>query len=242
MYGYEEDHMKTAPGFSFDYGDMAHEGKLMEEEINLASASQEVIGILVYLDEKEKKYLDVRTLMFLTGYEPSTKYVYPDGSEIVVSDSILIGKPGDVPEGWISSEKVFKDFSSTYPYDKELELYEVTDDELAELIARYETSHPNVRIGVDYKKISRDKERNKDKIYVDNFSNDSTIVKDDYEVVGIIDNKEYSSLDEDSIKYNNDSKYGDDLNLKTEEIDSMFKENDDEKYKEADNNNYSFHN
>lgn len=244
MYDYDDDKVVRAPIWrNVDYG-----GQMLESDNSLefAGASRKIVGILVYVDEEKKKFLDVRTLMFLLGYEPSNKYTYLDGKEIIASDSILINKPDEIPSGWVKREDVFPDFSNIYPYDKELGLYEVTDEQLDELIRNYETYHPDVKISVTYEDIVRKKGKHNKNINDYSFAYNSDNYKDDYNFEDInVHNKDYDSSSKiDSVIYNNYSKYTDNVNKKDidhEEIDSMIKENDYKKYGESDSNSSNFY-
>lgn len=122
-------------------------------------------AILVYEDQFGQKYLDEYTLAALTGATRYTEYHYSDGSSMAVSDYILLHKKDAVPEGYESVTRKFPDFSGTYPFNSELGLYEVTDEQLAELIANFKKMNPELDVTtetrrIELKKINEEKNGN----------------------------------------------------------------------------------
>lgn len=120
-------------------------------------------AILVYEDQFGQKYLDEYTLAALIG--KYTEYKYADGSSMAVSDYILLHKRDAVPEGYESVTRKFPDFSGTYPFNSELELYEVTDEQLAELIVNFKKMNPDLDVTteirrIELKKINEEKNGN----------------------------------------------------------------------------------
>ena len=146
--------------------------KILNE--NTISINKKTVVLRVYVDENGKKYLGGPELTSMNGMEPSFVYHYADGREISVSPNIMRDKPaGEVPEGYISTETRYPDFSGSYPYNKELGLYEVTDEDIAKIKAAYEAMHPDIEVVIEFQKITTKKAYNTDGRNIDTNSNDT---------------------------------------------------------------------
>ena len=137
-----------------------------ENETYLMEERKSVI-ILVYEDQFGQKYLDEYTLATLAGVTKYTEYKYADGSSMTVSDYILLHKKNAVPEGYESATRRFHDFSEDYPFNSQLELYVVTDEQLAELIANFKRSKPDLDVTTEIREVELKtiNEENNDKGY-----------------------------------------------------------------------------
>ncbi len=145
-----------APPQGNGFGDFAYEPQPQHApQVIEKPKNKRTMVLRIYEDENGKKYIDAPALTSMKGLEPSYTYKYPDGQIISVSPSILRDKPaGEIPEGYISSDTTYPDFSNEYPLNPELGMYEVTDADVAALVALYESMYPDVEVIVEIMKIS----------------------------------------------------------------------------------------
>ena len=84
-------------------------------------APQEVVGLLIFEDEKGNKYIEEDALRVLLGYEKMSEFVGKDGFSFITTDEQLLKK--QVPNGLEYKGEVKRDLSKEYPYDFKIGMY-----------------------------------------------------------------------------------------------------------------------
>lgn len=119
----------------------------------------EPISIIVYEDEAGQKYMDIRTLTYMTGSQAMHTFQDENGVEIRIPEGSLTQIPAeDLPAHHTPIKTVYPNFSDRFTYNKQLGLYEVTEEDIAIIIGDYKALHPDTDIFVSIKKITSKKE------------------------------------------------------------------------------------
>ena len=128
------------------------EGKNKEELLNIRNDiynNMQNIVLNIYKDINDKKYIEPSALASLLGMGKDYSFVYGDHVEIK-SDTELLQDIKDNGESPIYSEGRYPDFSSEYTYDKVLDMYEVSDEQIANLISIFERNNPGYKVSIKY--------------------------------------------------------------------------------------------
>lgn len=117
------------------------------------------ISILVYEDEEGQKYMDIRTLTYMTGSQAMHTFRDENGVEIGIPEGSLTQIPAeDLPAHHTPIKTVYPDFSDRFTYNEQLGLYEVTEEDIATIIGEYKALHTGTDVFVAIKKITSKKE------------------------------------------------------------------------------------
>ena len=102
----------------------------LNNDVNEKKYSEDKSRVVYVLVQKDGDvtYLDASTITALMCMDKINTYTYPDGSVYIVTDSTVVNK--GVPSGHVSFRDKNFDFSSILPYNDELGLYEVTEEQI----------------------------------------------------------------------------------------------------------------
>ena len=190
----------------FGEDNMNEEYSYSSKEIYLRKNNQinelnkKLVYVIVYVDENEKKYLDVDTIVALVNATKFIKYEFPDGQTNILSESTLINKGS--PKGAISSERVIPDLSSILPYDEEFDLYELTEEQIYELVDYFKKINPHLEVEFERRDIKHSLSNNNDKLdQIEKNINSDKLKKVIDEII-----KDYKNdISKDEIDYDKDS-------------------------------------